>query len=312
MLLYGKSAETLGEDTKLGDKQAFMKIIGDKEKSKKERDEAETKLRSLMEEDRTAYAQGLIDKVFAEFKGGAKWTKKMGALVASDYYVYSPIGRIRRLYAAMTGDRTIVNQQIRRGSNAPIQGFASEIGIKAGRLIMELYYKELPRFCEMLDVEYDPWELRIPYNRVVHDANYLSVQYAMVLPLIHIMQYAATYGVTEAYEKEFGVKFPVEPEIEIEIGARDDQCAKWDWSIPNLVKGLIESVAHADEIGVLEGTQDEVLKQIFEAWRNQKMRNYLQAKYPMLGVSDLNKQIKAAIVPIYEEKKCKTKKEAVI
>lgn len=312
-LLYGKSAETLGEDTKLGDKGAFMKVIGDKEKTAKEKAVAETKLRELMEEDRTEYAQGLIDKVFAEFKGGAKWTKKMGKLVAEVYYVYSPIGRKRRLYAAMTGDRSIVNQQIRRGSNAPIQGFASEIGIKAGRLIMELYYKELPRFCEMLDIEYDPWELRVPYNRVVHDANYFSVMYKMVIPFTHIVQYAATYGVTECYQKEFGVEFPVEPEIEVEFGARDDATEKWDWSLPNIVQCIIKSVDHAAEIGVLEGKRDEVLREIFEPWRNKKMRNYLQAKYPLLGVAELNKQIKDAIAPIYEEKKCKkATKEAVM
>lgn len=305
-LLYGKSAETLGEDTKLGDKGAFMKIIADKEKTQKEKAKAEADLRSLMEEDRTDYAQGLIDKVFAEFKGGAKWTKKMGKLVADQYYVYSPIGRKRRLYAAMTGDRGIVNQQIRRGSNAPIQGFASEIGIKAGRLIMELYYKELPRFCEMLDIEYDPWELRVPFNRTVHDANYFSVIYPMVLPWIHILQYATTYGVTEAYAKEFGVDFPVEPEIEIEVGVRDDMTHKWDWAVPNLVQCLLNSVDEAESMGYMEGTRQEVLGQIFEPWRNKKMRNYLQAKYPLLGVENLNKQIVDALklvdVPKKKEK----------
>lgn len=311
-LLYGKSAETLGEDTKLGDKGGFMKIIGDKDKSPKEKAEAETKLRALMEEDRTAYAQGLIDKVFAEFQGGAKWTKKMGKLVADKYYVYSPIGRMRRLYAAMTGDRGIVNQQIRRGSNAPIQGFASEIGIKAGRLIMELYYKELPKMCEMLGIEYDPWELRVPYNRVVHDANYFSVIYKMVIPFTHIVQYAATYGVTKVYADEFGVEFPVEPEIEMEFGARDDNTFKWDWSLPNIVDSIIKSVDHSAELGLLEGDRNEVLMEIFKPWRDKEMRHYLQERYPLLGVEDLDKQIVEAIRPIYvvkSEKPCKTKKK---
>lgn len=310
-LLYGKSAETLGEDTKLGDKQALMKIIGNKETTPKDRDKAETDLAALMAEDRKDYAQGLIDKVFAEFKGGAKWTRKMGELVASKYYVYSPIGRMRRLYAAMTGDRGIVNQQIRRGSNAPIQGFASEIGIKAGRLIMELYYKELPKFCEMMGLDYDPWEMRVPYNRVVHDANYFSVIYKMVIPFTHIVQYAATYGVTKVYKDEFNVEFPVEPEIEMEFGVRDDSTFKWDWSLPNIVDSIIKSVDHAQEIGVLEGDRQDVLREIFAPWRNKEMRAYLQERYPLLGVDDLNKQIVEAIRPIYvikREDKCKTKK----
>jgi hypothetical protein len=146
---------------------------------------------------------------------------------------------------------------------------------------------------------------------VVHDANYFSVLYKMVIPFTHIVQYAATYGVTECYAKEFGVDFPVEPEIEMEFGARDDATEKWDWSLPNIVQCIVKSVDHAAEIGVLEGDRDEVLREIFAPWRNQKMRNYLQAKYPLLGVEDLNKQIKAAIAPIYEEKKCKTRKKEV-
>jgi len=301
-LLYGKSAETLGEDTKLGDKQALMKIIGDKEADVKAKKEAEKNLRALMAEDRTSYAQGLIDKVFQEFKGGAKWTNKMKKLVETEYYVYSPIGRMRRLYAAMTGDRGIVNQQIRRGSNAPIQGFASEIGIKAGRLIMELYYKELPKFCEFLDIEYDDWELRVPYNRVVHDASYYSVMYSMVIPFTHILQYAATYGVTEVYAKEFNVEFPVEPEIEMEFGVRDDSTHKWDWSIPNIVDSIVKSIDQAEELNLLEGSKDEVLKTIFEPWRNKKMRTYLQSKYPLLGVKNLDRQITEALTVVYGKK----------
>ena len=152
-------------------------------------------------------------------------------------------------------------------------------------------------------IEYDPWELRVPYSRVVHDASYYSVIYKMVLPFTHILQYAATYGVTEVYAKEFGVEFPVEPEIEMEFGVRDDICAKWDWSIPNLVQTLMNSVKEAEELDLLEGTQQEVLDQIFEPWRNKKMRNYLQSKYPLLGVSDLNKQIVDALKAVKPQKK---------
>lgn len=297
-LLYGKSAETLGVDTKLGDKNAFMAIIGSEDATPEQKRKAEKDLASLMAEDRTEYAQGLVDKVFQEFKGGARWTNKMKQLVIDKYYVYSPIGRMRRLYAAMTGDRSIINKQVRRGSNAPIQGFASEIGIKAGRLIMELYYKELPKFCEMLDIEYDPWELRVPYSRVVHDANYFMVGYSMILPFIHIMQYAATYGVTKVYSEEFNVEFPVEPEIEIEVGARDDNTYKLDWSLPQMVASLVSSVDEAEKYGFLDGTKQEVLAKIFEPWRNRKMRTYLQKKYPLLNVTDLDEQILDAIKPI--------------
>lgn len=286
------------KERKLTDKEKRQRLLQiEKELAKAERD-----IRTLMEEDRTSYAQDILDKLFGEFKRAAAWTEKMKKLAVEHYYVYSPIGRIRHLYAAMTGDRTIVNKQARRGANAPIQGFASEIGMKAGRLIMENYYRELPKFCELLDIEYDEWALRIPFNRSVHDASYFSVIYAMILPFTHVLQYSATYGVTKVYSEEFNVEFLVEPEIDIEIGARDSTCSGWDWSIPALVKILTESVAAAQKDGLLEGDPDEVLRLIFEPWRNRKMRAYLQKHYPLLNVSDLDKQITEAIKPIYAKK----------
>lgn len=330
--IYSKGAETLGVDTKENDKALLMKTLGTLHAEKdalgkpgkpgedgkiapkrelklieKDIKTAEKGLVSLMAEDRTAYAQDILDKLFSEFKRAAAWTEKMKALAVSDYYVYSPIGRIRHLYAAMTGDRTIVNRQARRGANAPIQGFASEIGMKAGRLIMETYYRELPKFCELLDIEYDRWTLRVPFNRSVHDANYYSVVYAMLIPFIHVLQYSATYGVTQKYKEEFNVDFPVEPEIDIEVGARDSATKGWDWSIPALVQALVESVDEAERDGLLEGKRQDVLNSIFEPWRNKKMRRYLQKHYPLLNVANLDDQITEAVKVIYEEKKCKKK-----
>lgn len=272
---------------------------------KKELRETERKLKDLHSENRTKYAQGLMDKIFAEFKASARWTEKTKKLAEEKAQVHSPNGRIRHLFAALTGNESIVAQQVRRGANAPIQGFASEIGVKAGRLIFEHYYSKLKDICGLLDIPYYPMKLRIMINRMVHDANYYTVPYSMVLPFIHIMQWCATYGVTEIYEKQFDLRFPVEPEIEIETGVVDDHAMKWDWSVPNLVANLIASVEEAEQIGILEGSKEEVIKTIFEPWRNKECRVWLQKHYPLLNVTDLNQQIVAAIRPIYK-KKCAT------
>lgn len=306
-LIYGKSAATLGEDTKLGDKTELMSKIGNKETPKEEVKEAERKLKALIAEDRTEFAQGLIDKIFSEFKKSGQWTNKTKKLAEEECYVFSPNGRIRHLYAALTGDKKIVAQQVRRGSNAPVQGLASEIGVKAGRLIMETYYKKLPKICKLLDIEYDPWELRIPFNRMVHDASYYSVPYAMVIPYIHILQYCATYGVTKSYKDEFNFEFTIEPEIEIETGVRDDSTTKWDWSLPNIVSNIMANVNHAEELGLLEGNKEDVLRLIFKPWTNKESRHWLQKNFPLLNVTDLDKQIVEAIRPIYVTKKTKCK-----
>lgn len=330
-LIYGMSAETLGVGTKTGDIAEIKKRIGElmagrEAQTAEERKAADKaiaaesqKLEDLMAEDRTDYAQSLIDKIFKEFKKAGQWTNKMKALAESDYIVYSPIGRIRHLYAAMTGDRKVVAQQVRRGSNAPIQGLASEIGVKAGRVVMAAYYKELPKLCELLGVEYDPWELRVPFNRMVHDASYYSVPYSMLIPYTHILQWGATYGVTEAYEKEFGFKFTVEPEIEMEFGARDDRCEKCDWSFPSLISCIEKSVRDAVDFGLVHDgdTYESIMDTILKPYRSKKCRAYLQDNYPMLNVPDLESQIRAAVKDHYARRaadaaKVKEEAQAVI
>jgi hypothetical protein len=308
-VLYGKSAETLGVDTKKGDMDALKSKISAlydeslKPETAKERiveinrmlEELDAKLTALFKEDRTAYAQDIIDKMFSEFEKGAEWTQMMQELAEQEYYVYSPIGRRRFLPAAMTGSRQIVSQQVRRGSNAPVQGFASEIGIKASRLIMEEYYRHLPKFKAFYKMTDSDWALRAKYNRVVHDANYFAVPYEMVLPFIHVSQYMATYGVTKAYKDQFNVEFTVEPEIELELGAQDANSHKWDWSLPNLIEALKNTLKESEELDLLDGTKEEILDTILYAWKNRKFRAYLQEHFPLLNVKDLDQQIDDAL-----------------
>lgn len=259
----------------------------------------EAALKALLAEDRTPYAQGIVDRMFAEFKRGAAWTNKMKEYAEKKYYVFSPIGRKRNLFAALTEDKAIVARQVRRGTNAPIQGFASEIGVKAGRVVFETYYTELPKLCELMGIEYDPWELRIPYNRIVHDASYYAVPFHMVIPFVHILQYDTTYGITKRYKDEFGVTFEIEPEIEIEFGARDDGTHGWDWSIPSIVQSCEASLQDMIDMKILKRDKKKVMREIFAPWKDKKCRHYLQDKFPLLNVTDLDKQIVSAIAPIY-------------
>ena len=307
-VLYGKGAETLGEDTKqgeLGELKGKISALYDESLVSKDKkriieinhtlEELDIKLTALLDEDRSSYAQGIIDKMFTEFKAGAKWTERMAESAENDYCVFSPTGRRRYLPAALTKDRAIVAKQVRRGSNAPVQGMASEAGVKAGRLIYDGYYRNLKIFKEKLGIVKKDWELRIPFNRSVHDANYYAVPYSMVIPFIHVLQFQATYGVTKAYKDEFNVAFTVEPEIEIEVAGMDSSSYKWDWSIPNLVDNFKKAVHDANELGQLVGTEEEVMKEILKPWRSKDMRKYLQKEFPLLNVPDLDKQIAEAV-----------------
>lgn len=310
-VLYGKGPETLGEDTKQNDLAELKEKIAalyDESLTTKDKkrmvkinammEELDVKLTALIEEDRSGYAQDIIDRMFNEFKAGKRWIDKMGKMAEEQFQVYSPNGRVRHLYAAMTGDRKIISQQVRRGSNAPIQGFASESGAKAARMILADYYKNLRIFKEQLGIEKSDWDLRVFLQRMVHDAAYFMVPYEMVIPFIHILQYQGTYGVARQYEKDFNINFAVEPEIEIDIGARGDHMETWDWSTSNLISNIKSTVKEAEEMGVLAGTPEEVLEMIIKPWKSKRTRSYLQEHYPLLNVKDLDEQIRKAVAEV--------------
>jgi len=293
--LYGKSAETLGHDTKeaelnvLKEKMGVAYKAGDKLALAK----LEIQYKKLIEADRTAYATGIIDKMFASFKAGKRWIDKMKKLAEDEQYVYSPIGRIRHLYATMTKDKQIVNRQVRRGMNAPIQGFASEIAVKASRLVMRSYYLNLKRIKAIMDYDLKA-KFGIRFNRIVHDASYFTVPYEMVLPFLHMLQYDMTYGITKAYKQQFGFDFTVEPEIEMEIGVKDTESHKWGWALPELLGILEKAVDKGIGDKLLSEPKSVIMGKILGPWRNDECLKLLNEKWPLLNV-DLESEIKEAL-----------------
>ena len=292
-VLYGKSAKTLGHDTKRAEiNDVKEKInVAHKAGNKAELRRLEGVFERLLEEDRTDYAQNIIDKMFKEFERGHRWVLKMQEMATTKFYVFSPIGRIRHLYAAMTEDRQIVGRQVRRGMNAPIQGFASEIAVKSSRLILMSYYRNQKKLCKLLGLE---GRYRVKFNRAVHDASYFTVPFEMVIPFIHILQYEATYGITRLYDEQFGLKFTVEPEIELEVGVKDTKSHKWGWELPELIKHIETAVDEGIEGKFYTQSKEEIMGLILAPWKNKATLAMLDEKWPLLDVH-LTKEISDAV-----------------
>jgi hypothetical protein len=187
----------------------------------------------------------------------------------------------RNLFGVMTGIPSIVGAMERRAANSPIQGFASQIGIVAARLVTLNMYRVLKKF-DYIDESTE--ELPVDIVKAVHDALYAEPKYEIILIFIHVLQWTATYGVTEYYKKHFGVEFTVEPEIEIEIGASEDKHYKWDFSDKQLEEILRKSLEDQLSLRRMEGTVDENYKKIMSVYKNSKLKDYLDTKYPILGV----------------------------
>lgn len=295
-VLYGKQSRTLGEDTKtaeLGEmrgtlNQKYHEYLKDESNGalRKEIAALKKKIKEVQEEDRSEYAQGIMDKMFSTYKNGHRWTVRMTDCAKKNGYVYSPLGRVRHLMSAVLvnpKDKKLIARQVRRGSNAPIQGFASEVAVKAARITLETYYEELPKLIEMMELDTTPWKMKVESSRMVHDASYYAVPYDMVLPFIQITQYTATYGVAQALKDQFNLTCNIEPEVEFETAARDDAGLTWSWDIPNLLENLMTNVDQGVELGVIEDG-NEVKRRILAPWLNKKVVKYLDEKYPLLNV----------------------------
>lgn len=228
------------------------------------------------------FAADLIKRLFGDFSNGAKWLDWTKQHARENYYTYAPNGMRRNLFSMLTGIASVLAAMERRAANSPIQGFASQIGITSARLVVLELYKVLRKFGYI-----DNSTALMPAEvlKAVHDALYSEVPYEIVLIYIHVLQWVATYGVSQYYKDEFGIEFPIEPEIEIEFGATEDACYKWDWSDFNLKECLLKTLEDQVKIGTLKEDPKKVLKKIFKAYDNSELKEYLETNYPILGVS---------------------------
>lgn len=227
------------------------------------------------------FAQEVIAKMFGEFVKGAAWLKWTKKHAEENYYTYSPIGMRRNLMGIMTGVPAIVNAMTRRAANSPIQGLASQIGVTASRLItLEAY----DTFLKLGYIDEDTTEMPADIVKAVHDALHSETPYRLILVYVHIVQWVATFGVTEYYKKTFGLKFTVEPEIEMEFGASEDAMYKWNWTEDNLKECLTKALEDQKKVLDKEFDTQKVLKSIYAAYDNPKTKKYLEDKYPILGV----------------------------
>jgi len=241
-------------------------------------------------------AQSITNKLYATFPKAGAWLTWSMNHVVEYLYTYGPHGMRRNLFAVMTGIKSIIAAMKRRAANSPIQGFASQIGVTAARLIIEELYKTLLHFGYMTKKSR---VMPADITKAVHDALHTESPYEIVLIVTHVIQYMATYGVTKWYKDNYGITFPIEPEIEMEFGASEDEMFKWDWSQDHLFEILYRSLCNQKKLGFCKGVEDAYSK-IVSAYQNKELRKYLQTNYPILGVEPTSTYGKRGF-PSFEE-----------
>ncbi len=221
----------------------------------------------------------LMDKFFKRFAKASASLKQDNENAVKHGHTVSPIGRMRNMYAHMFGLDDLTSGVQRRGANAPIQGFAADIGETAA-YIYEIHLREFLERFKLEDGQPNSYT-DSGVNSFVHDAIKTVAKYRYMLAAVQILQWCCTIGVCEYYTKMFGVKFTVEPEIEIEIGASDDSLQKWDWhedSLRKIIRAGLEKQATIYEDLDVDKTEKLIWKM-----RKTEAQAYLDKHYPVLS-----------------------------
>jgi len=232
----------------------------------------------------------ILEAFFARFKKASKWLADAKAYAVKHSYMYSPIWRIRNMYTQLYGIPNLVAATERRGCNAPIQGFAADIGHTAGYL----YQIHIERVVRMFELDKDKI-LRAGVNTFVHDAVKTDAPYEYLLVCLQVLQWCATTGAMEYYKTHWNINFPVEIEVEFELAAHDETHWKYDWHEGNgqtmdkgkVVGGGLQFIirkALEDQKEVYPDIDIDAIEKIIWAVRdNNELTSYLNKNYPVLA-----------------------------
>lgn len=302
-VIYGKGAKTLATDIH---NEAISTAENAAFELRKEYDSNPTKEKkaALLEKEKEVeavkanfdhyheQALSIMEKMGEEWHSLYAWMEKMHESCVEKGYVEAPHGRRRHLRASFLSDRQLHAALLRRAVNAPVQGFGSDVGYMAARLI-ELH---MVKFLKEFDM-FEPNNTVIPcgVECAVHDALYQTVPYHLFLPALHIMQWCMTTGVTELFAEKFGDKWLVPPEVETNVSFSGDDEMDWDYTIDGL-KACVENAIkgqYAAGYGLPDVSEQEAIKMVFSIPKEQ--RDYLKENYPFFDdpkhlVEVLNKE----------------------
>lgn len=227
----------------------------------------------------------LLELFFARFEKASGWLTMAKRKAVEKGHMYSPIYRVRNMYTQLYGIDNFKAATERRGCNAPIQGFAADIGHTAGYLY-QLHLEDVVRKYNLEDKQV----LTAGVNTFVHDAIKTDAPYEYFLVCLQVLQWCATIGAMEYYKTHWNVKFHVEVEVEFEVAAHDEQHWKYDWhegNDGNEDGGGLQYVirkALEDQKQVYPETDvDAIEKKIWAIRKNTELTKYLNAHYPVLS-----------------------------
>ena len=226
----------------------------------------------------------LLVRFFERFFKSAKWLDSVKKMSITKGYSFSPIKRVRHMFAHLFGLDSLVAATERRGPNAAVQSIAADIGHVAAYL----YHIHMLRVCRQWKLD-EGKILKAGISAFVHDAIKGDAPYEYLLACVQVFQWCATTGVMQYYKKHWGMDFSVEIEVEIELAAHDEKHWKWDWFDGNVGDDKSGGLDYIIRKALLDQKKvypamdvKAAYRQIVALKQNTELMQWLDAEYPVL------------------------------
>ena len=155
-------------------------------------------------------AEAIMNKLFETFVKGGDWIKHCQENGKKSCEVHSPLGRIRHLWAYKHPARNVEAAMDRKGPNSCIQGFSSDIGFMAGKIMQDLCWN----WFWKKDINF-----QFRYMNVVHDSTETEVAVRHLPIVSYMLEHAYSTLVHRRLRDVFGFELVCGYETEQELGA---------------------------------------------------------------------------------------------
>lgn len=154
-------------------------------------------------------AQHIMDMLFEKFENGGNWIRQTQANGKKTYQVKSPLGRIRHLCAYRHPGFSVQSSMDRKGPNSCIQGFASDIGFMAGKILQDLCWNWF--WKKGIDFQFI-------YQNVVHDSTEDCCRIRHIPIAMYMAEHAYTTLVHRKLRDVYGFELTCGYEVEADVG----------------------------------------------------------------------------------------------
>lgn len=219
-------------------------------------------------------AQHIMDMLFEKFENGGKWIKEIQRIGKEKYEVKSPLGRIRHLSAYRHPGFNVQNSMDRKGPNSCIQGFASDIGFMAGKLLQDLCWN----WFWKRGIKFD-----FVYQNVVHDSTEDQCRIRHIPIAMYMAEHAYTTLVHRKLRDFYGFELICGYEVEADVGGSlcEMETIENFCELERYVKEAIEwSKENLNNWTIDDGEYEAFLHnlEIIEKYRKEEMRQTIGTK----------------------------------